>query len=1043
MKKLGLVVSVVAFGLSAVGAITYDGKVLDGEWLLNGSTDVLVRGDVSGRGDIRFQQTQGYLSMECNNTSVGNIYNDWGLFYVNTAASLGSSTFYVNDETKSGCTKTLYLWRSMTVTNPIVLGTERTANWGPRLEINKSTTVTLSGPIKVNESKILADASSKLIVSGGVCGNKIVLAAGAGSTVDITTKPLDLTGEFWVAGPGSGTAGTVSIKVGSNAATGLYGFDGATLKLGVDNPFTTPVAFAPQKDKSFSIDLDGHCIDLGSFANQGAGYGGTSTCTILNSSSASQMPTVSVKQDSDNVGTDANGAALAVSGRMNFTKKGIGALMPKTFDIQDGTLSVEGGRFLIRVAGTSRHLANTVVVAGGTLDLNGGSFTCYRLEQRGGKIINGKLVVRDANVLYADTDVAAEIVGKTVKPADTSFTYQNALASGSPLPYTYELPEGTVFYMPFDTVETLFFDYGSCGADMVVAAGTPTFAAAGKMGGCLYVDGASRLEARSGVPAGFPVGVAPVTVSCWIKPEDGCSNKGGWFSYGGTATGRGSSYTFTGSYANVKWYANDSDVYTGTTPNLLDGAWHHIVGVWDGAYRDIYVDGIRYVHQSGKPLDTDTSVFMIGKTMWDQPFKGWIDEVLVLGRAASAVEVAALYSDGIIRAGEAFSEVTVEAGTLAGGSGSLAVAYPFDSVETFLQDFSQTGATLSNSEVTFSSDSAFGTGGSASFNGSSSFLSLETFPSAIPSGAAARTLLCFVKGTSDETKEGAFISYGNETWGTGDYLNFAFRNYGEKIGLYPWGAENGCFSYDKANFLGKWQSVAAVWDGAKVSLYTNGVQALAPTSYTKSSGGGTLILNTKAEGFKIGKMFNGGTSYFKGNLDEIAVCNRVLTQDEIAAYSRTGISALMAKPLASDTMLTLAEGATLSTPYTAQTIAGLSGKGMFAAKSLTLTDRLSGATTVNGDLTLGDGIVIKAAEATTTVSGRVMFAGGGTILLPNNLPKNGSWTLVTASSFVGAEQLENCIFENLPRNTTAELKIRNGNELVLTWSKNGLILLVQ
>lgn len=1038
MKRLWLAVSEIALGLSAVGAITYDGKVLDGEWLLNGSDDVLVRGSLSGTGDIRFQQTQGYLSMECNNTSVGNIYNDWGLFYVNTAASLGSATVYVNDETTSGRAKSVYLWRSMTVLNPMVLGSERTANWGPRLRINKSITVALNGPISVNDSKIAVEQKSKVTVSGGISGNKVVLSAESEAAIDIVDKPMSLTGAFWAAGSGSGTPGTISLNVDGNVLSGIYGFGGVTMKVGVDHPFATPVPFAPQKDKAFTIDLNGHNMDLGSCANEGAGYGDTSACTIVNSTNFGTLPTVSVNQVNDNVGVNGVGAAVGILGRINFTKKGAGILMPQAFNIQDGTLRVEDGAFRLLVAATSTHLANTVVVAGGTLDLNGGSFSCYRLEQRGGKIINGKLTVRDANVLYSDTEVSAEIVGKTVKPSGTEFLYANALAVASPMPYTYKLPEGAVFYMPFDTAETLCFDYGSCGTDVFVGAGTPDFAAEGKTGGCLYVDGASHLEARGGVPAGFPVGAAPVTVSCWIKPASDCSTRGGWFSYGGTASGRGSSYTLTGSFENVKWYANDSDVYTAAIPTLLDGAWHHVVGVWDGEYRDVYVDGIRYVHQANKPLNTDTAVFMIGKTMWDHAFKGWIDEVLVLDRAATAAEVSALYSGGVSRAEESFSEVTIGAGSVNGGSGALAVAYPFDSPEAFLQDVSRTGATLANNGAIYSSDSAFGSGGSAYFDGSSSFLSLASFPSAIPSSNKARTLLCFAKPESNMPKEGAFISYGNEGWDSGKYMNFAFRDSsGSAFGLFPWGADN-VKATGLADVIGNWQSFAAVWDGSKVTLYHNGTVVFGPTAFEKS-----VIPNTTAANFKIGKAWYNGTSFFKGNLDEVAVCNRALTAAEIAAYAQSGIEALMAKPLAGNTALTLESGAVLATPHTAQTIAALGGVGSIVAKALTVTQKLSGSVSVSGDLTLGDGVVIRAGAAPTVVSGQVTIAGGGTILMPDNLPKQGAVTLIRAGSFAGTENLSDCTFSNLPNRMIAKLKIRNGNELILTWSMPGLLVILR
>ena len=1034
MKKLLFAVSAIALGLNA-GAVTYDGKVLDGEWLINGSEDVVVNGTVSGTGDIRFRQTEGTLTLNCENKAVGNLYVDWGTANISTEAALGTGTLYVNDETTSGRIKLLCFRHTMTVTNAISLGTEANANWAARMSVNDTSTVTLAGPLTVNSSKIQTNPNCRFVITGGVSGPKIVLDASGGSAaeIEVKDKPLALTSSMWVAD------GVVSLNVGGNATPYLHGFGGGTLKLGVDNPFTTLVSFAPQKDKTFNIDLNGHSLDLGSCANEGAELGKTSSCTIKNSLTTT-LPTVSVNQTQDNVGTDGGGAAVAVAGRMNFTKKGPASLMPRAFNIQDGTLRVEEGTFRLLVASTSSQLASTVVVAGGTLDLNGGSFTCYRLEQRGGKIVNGKLTVLGENVIYAETAVTAELVGKTVKPSGVDFTYHDPLVVASPLPYTYELPEGAVFYMPFDTAETLPLAYGSCGVEMVAAAGTPTFAAAGKAGGCLYVDGTSRLEASGGVPAGFPVGAAPVTVSCWIKVADGCSLRGGWFSYGDTATGCGSSFCFNNAFTEGKWYANDVDVYAGGLKSLADNAWHHVVGSWDGTYRDLYVDGVRYAHTPGKPLNTGTSVFMIGKTMWDQAFKGWIDEVLVLNHAADETEVTSLYENSIARkASSGVAEIVVESGALKSGLSSvLSVAYPFDSEATLTADASKTGATLTNNGTTYSSDSPLGTGGSAAFDGSSSVLSLATFPSAIPSGKAARTLLCFAKPASGMSQEGAFISYGQEnTYNASVYMNFAFRGFGARYGLFPWGADNVYVSISTDETIGKWQSFAAVWDGSQVALYRNG---------SKTWGFGTfdnnVIPNTPASNFKIGRAWY-DSSKFKGNLDEVAVCNRALTAEEIAAYHQKGLEAFRAKVLSAGVALNLKDGATFDSATQDQTIAGVDGTGTITVKSLTLTTRIAGSTTVNGDLTLGDGIVIEAGATPTVVSGQVTFAGGGTILLPSDLPKSGSWTLVTASSFVGAEQLADCTFENLPRNTVAELKIKDGNKLVLSWAKKGLVVLVK
>ena len=320
MKRLWLAVSAIALGLSA-GAVTYDGKVLDGEWLINGSEDVIVNGTVSGTGDIRFQQTAGILKLYCVNTAVGNIYLDWGKAEIYDPKALGSGTLYVNDEVKSDVDKRVYLKNDMTVGNAVFLGSESKANWASRLVVSDGKTANLTGPLSVSSSKGLVGTGGRFVLAGGVTGSKFIATGYDNATVEIAEKPMTLTGAFFVGGPGWNVENNkVVLSVAGNTTTGLYGFDNCTLKLGVDNPFAAPVPFAPQTGKKFSIDLNGHNLDLGSCANEGAGYGDTSACTILNSATTGEIPTVSVAQVNDNFGGNEVGAVL---GTDEFHEEGV------------------------------------------------------------------------------------------------------------------------------------------------------------------------------------------------------------------------------------------------------------------------------------------------------------------------------------------------------------------------------------------------------------------------------------------------------------------------------------------------------------------------------------------------------------------------------------------------------------------------------------------------------------------------------------------------------------------------------------------------
>jgi len=77
------------------------------------------------------------------------------------------------------------------------------------------------------------------------------------------------------------------------------------------------------------------------------------------------------------------------------------------------------------------------------------------------------------------------------------------------------------------------------------------------------------------------------------------------------------------------------------TVSIVDGKWHHIVGVYDGVTKSIYVDGQLDVSKgSSGPITTNDNPLYIGNDfIWSNQYSGSIDDARVYNRALSAAEV--------------------------------------------------------------------------------------------------------------------------------------------------------------------------------------------------------------------------------------------------------------------------------------------------------------------------------------------------------------------------------------------------------------------
>jgi hypothetical protein len=174
------------------------------------------------------------------------------------------------------------------------------------------------------------------------------------------------------------------------------------------------------------------------------------------------------------------------------------------------------------------------------------------------------------------------------------------------------------------------------------------------LGSWVFVDGVfangvtlgGGAHANAGAEANG-VFAGPYSMTAWIRTQSDEADVIG--------TGVGRDHVLLMAYRGVvrghHWTDGGANVIDGRTP-VADGGWHHIAMVVDGAQIRIYVDGrvdaeLAFKGHPGVPL----SPLVIGARSMDPSslrsrFQGSMDEILVVGRALGADEIAGLHAAG-------------------------------------------------------------------------------------------------------------------------------------------------------------------------------------------------------------------------------------------------------------------------------------------------------------------------------------------------------------------------------------------------------------
>ena len=1016
--------------------LTWTGDNKAGSLRLNGS--------LSGTGDLIHDPTAkdivDYINGD-NSSWSGNLDQRLSYIVISNSVNLGSGSFYCTNRTfRVNGRDTLRIYGQNTIANRFYLGPEATAD--ARVEVHGPTTFTSQFGVHASRIEIAGVTTfDKGIYNwrekeDGVYGyiNLRSLTKNADEGVVHINGPVNIRETFYIMGREvDGYKLKVYLNSKGNSFPSLQGIQGGEFVMGCDDCCPSSAYFCGQQfnfSKSFlggNIDLNGHGQTLGYHL----GYSGSTTNSSFKIKNGVQttMPKVRVMQTVDNLV-----APLVTEGPMHFIKDGEKTLTMTNAFFVAGTLEVASGMLRLTAPADGRLADEVIVRTGATLDLGGGTYICGTLTLDGGEVRNGELVTDMASTLK-DGTVSASLIGSV---ASASASDSGMLLYGTSVAASKKLStDGLVFYMPFDSDEAYLTDEGP---DKVTFACQKTVRhtelgtarqdkTEKKFGaGSLHLNGKSPLVPISGnlininkaegkaFPANVPVGNAPYTVAFYYKIASGANGFSGMLGYGKRIAEKGNNYrielvnsvTYSG-LNNYYWNKDMHIVFGHYGTSHLDGNWHSFVSTWDGSICRFYSDGAEVTpirNRVGGRDATDApdivpECFWVGATLNDSAWNGWLDEMAIFNRAISSDEVLAYHLNGVKGGTAPTQTITVSADSTAvvgcSLTNGLVFHMPFDTRETFLKDEGPDKVTFAcqktekhttlGTATCDTADKRFGTG-SLRLDGKSPLVPVDgklldgtTFPAHIPVGNSSYSVaICFKYAATSGGTYSGFLGYGERTakkgnsfeWQNGWIKNYYWSN-DMKVPV-PITIYDGC-----------WHTLVSTWDGSDWRFWLDG-KALA---YDKTFGRGQTKESPNVVGrvFWVGACLNSGA--WNGWIDELAIWDRALTEDEAVAYNAFGVCK-NATSFDSSVRVEVKPGATLK-----------------ASNGIAASGTLSVSGTIDGDLTLGDGVVVEEQSAgDPTVNGEVTIEGSGTFLLSSGITDHIKvWTLFNASSYVGSDLL--------------------------------------
>ena len=354
----------------------------------------------------------------------------------------------------------------------------------------------------------------------------------------------------------------------------------------------------------------------------------------------------------------------------------------------------------------------------------------------------------------------------------------------------------------------------------------------------------------------FDFGGSAFTISAWVKglPNDSWEpyiSKYGESGWGYQLRRReGNTYpTFT--YRDGDGSNRDASIddpvpnIAGANTNLDDGGWHHLVAVYGGNYRDLYMDGQLITHIADTVVDCS----------------GTGEPLVFSGRYAGGYTAFANISlDDVAIYSGALQQSQIEYLSQGGDPTQLPVLTKTYDIALNSPSGSDNISLNRNGNI-----SRHWLDGDISFDGSSFIRTDLRVGTAGFNGSFTASAWVYLNSTSGDQ-----AIFGNNTESANAGLHLIVRDSHPHMGFYS----NDLQAADVTLNTGEWYYLTYQYDEASQtqSIYLNGNQIATQTGAAAFAG--TNVLD-------IGKIFNGNSRYLNGKLKGISITDAVLTADEI------------------------------------------------------------------------------------------------------------------------------------------------------------------
>ncbi|MBR0237213.1 MAG: PEP-CTERM sorting domain-containing protein [Thermoguttaceae bacterium] len=350
------------------------------------------------------------------------------------------------------------------------------------------------------------------------------------------------------------------------------------------------------------------------------------------------------------------------------------------------------------------------------------------------------------------------------------------------------------------------------------------------------------------------------TISAWVKGLPAGSSwspyiaKYGENNYGYQLRRYSTTTSPTFTYRRSNGDDDPAPNITGAYTNLDDGNWHHLVGVFGGTYRELYMDGqlITRITDSattaggeGEPL-VFSGRYSASAAAYQAFANISLDDVAIYSGALRNNQITYLNNGGDPTKLEAAEANTINISMATGGKCDK---------NTDVSYSGKTGHSWLNGETTF--------------YGSSGYLKTN-----LPVGSAGLngSFTASVWINMDDISGDQAI-FGNTTWGTNNQSLHLLVNNGNPImGFY----NNDLKAADTTLNPNQWYYLTFQYDADSKTqrIFLNGEQVAERTGVTAFAGGKTL---------EIGRMKETGNSYFRGKMKEVSITDAALSASEIQA----------------------------------------------------------------------------------------------------------------------------------------------------------------